>query len=335
MKRVYVLLAVALFVLTMIGCAANTSTPTVEQPMPYDAVDQVTRVPFPIEASSEESDKKNNVEQTTNEFLTDWDAITHRAAELADFLQSGISRESVESELGVTPVRVLIMPGDNMPTYRFDLMVAPGYEFVSDLAVPDFEGLRARDVGIIVFVNYDYRGVYEDRLGLFEVWYASADGVIRFTNAGWGLGETIAWHRIFPEVPIDADRLLNIAERSREISDFIRLGLSRDVLERELGVIPVRVYAAYDGTPMYRYDLFASHEYTFEPIFSFYHGTLVSSTDFVGLRMGDVGVTVVVSYDSEDAVDRYHVRYVRLDGIGHFDCLGRRYTIPWHRIIAE
>ena len=49
--------------------------------------------------------------------------------------------------------------------------------------------------------------------------------------------------------------------------------------------------------------------------------------------MGDVGITAFIRYDNDDTVDFHSVLYVRADGIGRFDSLGRRGTSPWHHVI--
>ena len=183
MKRVYVLLAVVLFVLIMAGCAANTPTPTVEQPMPYDTVEQRAETFYPfdemggyssnapistdeqqlsrsdtveqdvrtsllIDGSSEETDKKNDAEHSISEFAPDWDAITHRAAELLDFfkdnLEAGLTVDDVKRELGLDAVSVYHDSTIQQTTYIFELMTAPNHEhypYVGELLRTGYVGL--------------------------------------------------------------------------------------------------------------------------------------------------------------------------------------------------
>ena len=326
MKKVYIFL-VLLFLLAMAGCATADTTP-VEQPTKVvDEVEpEMDDFSLAETLSDMADDEESDVEYLAHEFVLDRDAIARRAAELADFLQSGLDRADVERELGVDPVRILTR-FDVTTSYRFDLMTVPGYEFVSDLQEPDFEGLRTGDVGIVVFASFNHLGVYEGRLGFFEVWYAGADGANHF-GSHTPRGTTTSWHRIFPEVQPAYDIfMVYVARRAAELTDFFQIGLSRADVERELGVAPTRVYAAYCGRPTYRYDLLTAPGYEF--IYE------VDSYDHVGLRLGQVGIIVFVRYDEDDTVASYSARYVRADGIGQFDSLGRRGIIPWRFIIWE
>jgi len=158
-------------------------------------------------------------------FVPDWEGIVRRAQEIDAFLEQYMTRQWIEQELGVRPVRVYSESG-GLPFYRYDLMTEPGYVspsmFKEDI---DFYGLLAGRVGIIVLVTYDDNGGART----FEAWHPTAYGAVRhhpgaWGGQGWENRQAIAWHRIFPEPPSSA-RTAEITQRADQLSDFLRPGL--------------------------------------------------------------------------------------------------------------
>jgi len=142
----------------------------------------------------------------------------------------------------------------------------------------------------------------EDRAIFLEIWHGTPEGAVWFSSTRFGRegGQTIAWNRIFPQMPSDA-YLASIAERADEITAFLQVGLSREAVERELEVTPVSVRTKYSGLPVYRFDLMAVPGYEF--IYEYELG------DWEGLRAGEVGIIVFVSYDNSDAVERFSLTF--------------------------
>jgi len=255
-------------------------------------------------------------------FVPDWEGIVRRAQEIDAFLEQYMTREWIEQELGVAPTRVYSW-SSLMPFYRYDLMTEPGYlspsVFKEDI---DFYGLLAGRVGIIVLVTYDDNG----GAWTFEVWHPTAYGAVRHHPGAWG-GQgwenryAIAWHRIFPEPP-SAARTAEITQRADRLSGFLQLGLSREAVWREMGMAPVVVNSASSGLLMYRFDLMAVPGYDFH--------SDVDEADLEGLRAGNVGITVFVDFDSNDAVDWFSfVFYLGESNFLGRDSQGREIPFRW------
>ena len=312
MKKAYALSAALLLILCMAGCVGEVTPEPENIPIPesvevFEELPQEHEIPAPPPVSF---------------------SIAQRADELVHFLSSRPSRAAVEKELGVVPARAPWVPDGDTFWYRFDLAAVSGYEFISGFDEPDFEGMRAGYVEIIVFLDY----TDEDRLRIFNVWYVGDGGVHHF-NHNWYESKFIEWHRIFPELPISAERKAEVALRAEEISDFLQIGLSRDAVEKELAVIPARVLPANGGGRTfglgywYRFDLMTAPDYEFTSEFD--------SIDIEGLLAGYVGIIVFVTYDSEDMVDSFSLQYVVANGINQVGSQWRSRILPWYRIIPR
>ena len=318
MKKTCALLAALLLILGMAGCAGEAAPEPENIPIPESAAvleelpqeqEHETPAPPPVPIS-----------------------IAQRAYELASFLRGAPSRAHVEREIGVTPARFPIGPDGINSLYRFDLFTVPGYEWIYECGFefrgPDFEGLRAGDVGIIVLLDYNA----QDRIRVFDVWYVGADGVNWFVH-NFPERQVIEWRRIFPELPISAERKSEVALRAEEISDFLQIGLSRDAVEKELTVIPARVIPSNGGGRtlgpeyLYRFDLMTAPDYEFISEFD--------AIDIEGLLAGHVGIIVFVTYDSEDMVHSFGIWYVVDNGINQVGSHWRSELMPWYRIIPR
>lgn len=97
------------------------------------------------------------------------DDVSTRVSEILELLQTGINIAELELALNVAPQRV-VDAYDGRPTYRFDLITVPGYEYISTHDSVDWEGLRDGTVKIIVFATFDEAGILER----YSVYYSSA-----------------------------------------------------------------------------------------------------------------------------------------------------------------
>ena len=132
---VVVLMSVVLSA-ALLGCVVATE-PLVAQEVPdvEVAVPITPEVPEEAEADPPEQDvgvvAVNDAENTEDEFVPDWDAITQRADELVEFftanLVDGITIEDVIDEFGREPAEYYYDYYNDGYSYRFDLITGPSY----------------------------------------------------------------------------------------------------------------------------------------------------------------------------------------------------------------
>ena len=104
----------------------------------------------------------------------------------------------------------------------------------------------------------------------------------------------------------DKSDIVYIPQNVIEISKAFYIGASKTDIDYALNITPLRVYAAYDGTVTYRYDIFAEEGYEFFDA--------LDSLDIEGMRAGLVEVVVFVFFDYQDRLVWYNMYFIVPDG---------------------